>query len=385
MNLLRCPHGHFYDASKHDKCPHCQADPLNSGYGALAEPLAINVADKGAGARGMADKGAGARGAADKGAGARGAAGRGAGDRGAGARGMADKGTGARGVADKGSGAKGSGAMGGVARVKRWRGEKGGARPGHLLSEESVRAGLAGLVAETFDSLVAFPNAQKAARPHAQPYGDKHVQTHVVARAGAGTSKTVSTAVIEYTSHAARSAPSYPSAPSPVAETPTPLPALELSPVAETPTPLPALEPSPVADPPAPDAAHGRRSRSGQPVVGWLVCVEGCCKGADFKLRAGRNYIGRSIEMDVAIPGDAAIARDRHASVAFDPQNRLFVAVPGESAEHSYLNGSMLLMPTQLESYDILAVGGTKFVFIPLCGERFAWDVARRGARASLA
>lgn len=37
------------------------------------------------------------------------------------------------------------------------------------------------------------------------------------------------------------------------------------------------------------------------PVVGWLVCTDGVNKGTDYRLHQGRNFIGRSPEMDVCI------------------------------------------------------------------------------------
>ena len=33
-----------------------------------------------------------------------------------------------------------------------------------------------------------------------------------------------------------------------------------------------------------------------EPVVGWLVCTEGEYKGESFKLKSGRNFIGRAAE-----------------------------------------------------------------------------------------
>src|SRR5688500_9538447 len=57
------------------------------------------------------------------------------------------------------------------------------------------------------------------------------------------------------------------------------------------------------------------------PVVGWLVCVQGPDRGRDFRLRPERNFLGRSDRMDVCIPGDATISRENHAIVSFNPKN----------------------------------------------------------------
>ena len=44
------------------------------------------------------------------------------------------------------------------------------------------------------------------------------------------------------------------------------------------------------------------------PIVGWLVCVEGHDKGCDYRLCAKTNSIGRGEDMDVRIKGDDTIS-----------------------------------------------------------------------------
>ena len=52
------------------------------------------------------------------------------------------------------------------------------------------------------------------------------------------------------------------------------------------------------------------------PVVGWLVCVEGPLRGTDWRLHAGYNYIGRETG-DIHIQGDSQISREKHATVSY--------------------------------------------------------------------
>ena len=52
------------------------------------------------------------------------------------------------------------------------------------------------------------------------------------------------------------------------------------------------------------------------PVVGWLVCIEGKDKGKDYKLRGQINTIGRSEKMDVCIRGDKTISSENHARLS---------------------------------------------------------------------
>ena len=113
------------------------------------------------------------------------------------------------------------------------------------------------------------------------------------------------------------------------------------------------------------------------PVVGWLVALNGDDKGKSYPLHSGRNFIGRSAEMDVALaPSDKAVSRNRHAILLYEPRQRLFMVQSGESRELFYLNGDVVLNVEKIAAYDRLMIGKTELLFIPLCGDRFAWDAA---------
>ena len=110
------------------------------------------------------------------------------------------------------------------------------------------------------------------------------------------------------------------------------------------------------------------------PVVGWLVCIEGPARGTDYRIRAGYNYIGRGDHMDICIKGDEKISRDKQALIAYDQEERLFFFghVSGKFIDR--LNGKTVMNPQELQSHDILTIGSTKLMFVPLCGERFDWN-----------
>ena len=109
------------------------------------------------------------------------------------------------------------------------------------------------------------------------------------------------------------------------------------------------------------------------PVVGWLVCTDGVNKGTDYRLHQGRNFIGRSQEMDVCIMGDNTVSRSSHAIVVYDPRSNAYLAQPGSSKELFYVNDKLVLNPVELKAMDILNIGNTKLMFVPLCGEKFHW------------
>lgn len=111
-----------------------------------------------------------------------------------------------------------------------------------------------------------------------------------------------------------------------------------------------------------------------EPVVGWLVCIEGPAFGQDFKLRSGRNFIGRSLEMDVVLDGDMAVSRYKHAIVVYEPRGNMFLVQPGDAKELFYLNEKVVLGATEIAAYDVLGLGNTKLLFIPCCSDKFNWD-----------
>lgn len=109
------------------------------------------------------------------------------------------------------------------------------------------------------------------------------------------------------------------------------------------------------------------------PVVGWLVCTQGVNKGTDYRLHQGRNFVGRSSEMDVCIPNDNTVSRSSHAIVVYDPRSNVYLAQPGSSKELFYVNDKLVLNPVELKAMDLLNIGDTKLMFVPLCGEQFHW------------
>lgn len=110
------------------------------------------------------------------------------------------------------------------------------------------------------------------------------------------------------------------------------------------------------------------------PVVGWLVCVEGPARGTDYRIRAGYNYIGRAQHMDICVRGDNTIGRERHALVAYDQEERVFFFGPADGKSIVRLNGKMVMNPQEIKLHDVLTVGTTKLMFVPLCGEGFDWN-----------
>ena len=111
-----------------------------------------------------------------------------------------------------------------------------------------------------------------------------------------------------------------------------------------------------------------------QPVVGWMVCVKGKHYGEDFRLKSGRNFVGRGDNMDVCLRDESTVSRDRHAILIYEPKQNVFLAQPGESKELIYLNGNVVLTPTVMKKNDILQVGDVSLMLIPCCDEMYHWE-----------
>lgn len=116
---------------------------------------------------------------------------------------------------------------------------------------------------------------------------------------------------------------------------------------------------------------------STDPVVGWLVSIEGSNFGEGFKLKTGKNFIGRSAEMDISLSSDKSVSRTKHAIILYEPKSNVFFVQPGEAKELFYLNEKVVLSTVEINAYDVLQLGGTKLLFIPLCTEKFNWDAVR--------
>lgn len=140
--------------------------------------------------------------------------------------------------------------------------------------------------------------------------------------------------------------------------------------IPEFPTPAPAAKFDAIP-PTRPEMVNHEQDFS--PVVGWLVCIDGPCRGKDFPIRAGYNYIGRASGNDICIPGDMHISGERHAMIAYSPRGNKFTFAPANGRGIVSVNEEDVFVPVLLKIRDIIAIGSTKLYFIPLCDEEFDW------------
>lgn len=106
--------------------------------------------------------------------------------------------------------------------------------------------------------------------------------------------------------------------------------------------------------------------------TGWLVCMNGKMKGKSYVIHSGRNFAGRSFDMDIALTDDLEITREAHFSIVFEPKSVTYFIVPG--AGRSYLNGKIITEACELNENDEIQAGQSKYIFVPFCKEGRIWD-----------
>lgn len=112
------------------------------------------------------------------------------------------------------------------------------------------------------------------------------------------------------------------------------------------------------------------------PVVGWLVCIDGPERGTDYRIHAGYNYIGREVG-DIHIHGDNQISRQNHAMIAYDSGDHAYYFGPSGGRNLIKVNGKTILNAVEVKNYDVFTIGTSKLMFVALCGPHFDWNEGR--------
>jgi len=115
-----------------------------------------------------------------------------------------------------------------------------------------------------------------------------------------------------------------------------------------------------------------------QPVVGWLVCIEGPDTGMDFPLHGAKSTIGRSKQSSVCLT-DPKISRTGYpALIVYDDRktHRFYLASGDASSQNNVeLDGNMLLGQSIIEPYSEIRIEDSVLVFVPFCGDDFFWKL----------
>ena len=124
--------------------------------------------------------------------------------------------------------------------------------------------------------------------------------------------------------------------------------------------------PTPQSKPLEPDAPV-------QPVVGWLVVVNGIDTPKHFRLIDGMNRIGRdNPEMQISLT-DPDVSRTNHAYIMYNGKHNTFKIKHDNGQKTTFLNNEETLEATAMNAFDRIEIGRTEILFIPFCGEHFSW------------
>jgi hypothetical protein len=111
-----------------------------------------------------------------------------------------------------------------------------------------------------------------------------------------------------------------------------------------------------------------------EPVVGWVVVVDGPGRGGYRPVYVGMNSIGRGPDQRVCLNfGDETISREQHAFITYDEDQRLFFLQHGGKSNLVRLAGQPVLSPVQLSADALIRIGRTTLRFVPCCGPDFSW------------
>lgn len=112
-----------------------------------------------------------------------------------------------------------------------------------------------------------------------------------------------------------------------------------------------------------------------RPATGWLVCINGATRGIDYRIYQGYTYIGRDpAQNQIAIPDDH-VSSVPSARILYEETSRKFFINETNGARNPvYLNDQLFDGRVELHAYDIIKLGNTRLLFVPLCTEKFAWE-----------
>ena len=135
---------------------------------------------------------------------------------------------------------------------------------------------------------------------------------------------------------------------------------------------MPARDGDTVMVPAGTTSAHSKDPFD--PVVGWLVVVEGLGRGQFRPIRYGQNAVGRGQDLRICIDfGDQRISREPHAFVIYDEVQRKFFIRDNGKSNIIRLNGNAVLTHAELHDRDVISIGETSLLFVSLCDQNFDW------------
>ena len=105
----------------------------------------------------------------------------------------------------------------------------------------------------------------------------------------------------------------------------------------------------------------------------FLVCIDGPMTGASFVFQENRAIIGRQKNYEIALFRDNTVSRSPHAILSYVKENYRYTVSQGDPEKRVSVNGTFINEETELKMYDVIGIGQTRMLFMPVCSEKFAW------------
>lgn len=110
-------------------------------------------------------------------------------------------------------------------------------------------------------------------------------------------------------------------------------------------------------------------------IVGWIIALNGKSRGEDYRIRGFNTTIGRGEKNTIVLTEDASVSRDVNCSIRYYSETSEYFIALGQNPKNAvYVNGKALKDVTQLHAYDVIKIGRTELLFVPLCGREFSWN-----------
>ena len=111
------------------------------------------------------------------------------------------------------------------------------------------------------------------------------------------------------------------------------------------------------------------------PVVGWLVVVDGPGRGAALPIGYGNNRIGRAPTEQICLDwGDDQVSRENHAIITYDGKHRKFYVQQGGGRNLTHVDDELVMVPIEVKGGEAIQMGQTRCRFVPFCGAEFDWQ-----------
>ena len=105
----------------------------------------------------------------------------------------------------------------------------------------------------------------------------------------------------------------------------------------------------------------------------FLVCIDGPMTGASFVFQEKKAIIGRQKNYEIALFRDNSVSRSPHAILSYDKDSIRYTVACGDADKRVMVNGAFISGETELKLYDVIGIGQSRLMFIPVCSDKFAW------------